>query len=190
MLLNLVIRQFRRVREFLARELDACRMEQVGLLIHPLAKIQAKTHQVIVSGRSTVGAFTIIVVKNQIGGHVTDSQFVIGNGTSIGEHCNLRATGGNIEIGDQVMIASHVTMAASNHGIARDMAMMDQPWQVTTRDIIIGNDVWIAAGATILPGARIGNGCVIAAGAVVRGVIAEYSIVGGIPARVIGFRTP
>jgi acetyltransferase-like isoleucine patch superfamily enzyme len=56
-------------------------------------------------------------------------------------------------------------------------------------DIVIGDDVWIGMGALILPGVRIGNGAVIGAGAVVSGEIPEYSIVVGVPARVIGFRT-
>ncbi|HEX5309212.1 MAG TPA: CatB-related O-acetyltransferase [Solirubrobacteraceae bacterium] len=51
------------------------------------------------------------------------------------------------------------------------------------RDIEVGNDVWIGAQALILPGARIGDGAVIGARAVVAGEVRPYSIVGGIPAR-------
>ncbi len=50
-------------------------------------------------------------------------------------------------------------------------------------DTIVGHDVWIGAGATILPGARIGNGVIIAAGSVVSGTIPDYAIVRGNPAR-------
>lgn len=54
------------------------------------------------------------------------------------------------------------------------------------REIVIGNDCWIGAKATILDGAKIGDGCIIAAGAVVRGNnIPPYSLIGGIPAKVI-----
>ncbi len=52
-------------------------------------------------------------------------------------------------------------------------------------DTVVGHDVWIGTGAMILPGARIGNGAIIAAGAVVAGTVADYTIVGGNPARVI-----
>ena len=55
-------------------------------------------------------------------------------------------------------------------------------------DTIIGNDVWIGQGATILPGARIGNGVIVAAGAVVSGEIPDYAIVRGNPARVSRMR--
>ena len=50
---------------------------------------------------------------------------------------------------------------------------------------MIGNDVWIGYGAQIMSGVRIGDGAVIAAGAVVTKDVASYSVVGGIPARKI-----
>jgi virginiamycin A acetyltransferase len=52
-------------------------------------------------------------------------------------------------------------------------------------DTVVGHDVWIGAGATILPGARIGSGTIVAAGAVLGGEVAPYSVVGGNPARLI-----
>ncbi len=55
-------------------------------------------------------------------------------------------------------------------------------------DTVIGNDVWIGQGATILPGAQIGNGVIIAAKSVVRGNIPDYAIVGGNPAKVLRMR--
>lgn len=55
-------------------------------------------------------------------------------------------------------------------------------------EIIIGDDVWIGYGATILSGVKIGQGAVIATGAVVTKNVPEYAIVGGVPARVIKYR--
>jgi acetyltransferase-like isoleucine patch superfamily enzyme len=55
-------------------------------------------------------------------------------------------------------------------------------------DVRIGNDVWIGARATILSGVQIGDGAVIAAGAVVVGDVPPYAIVGGVPARIIKYR--
>lgn len=52
-------------------------------------------------------------------------------------------------------------------------------------DTVIGNDVWLGQGACVLPGARIGNGVIVGAHAVVSGVIAPYSVVVGNPARVL-----
>jgi chloramphenicol O-acetyltransferase type B len=58
------------------------------------------------------------------------------------------------------------------------------------KPVIIGNDVWIGAGAMVLDGVRIGDGAVVAAGAVVTKDVEAYSIVGGIPAKPIGKRFP
>jgi acetyltransferase-like isoleucine patch superfamily enzyme len=54
--------------------------------------------------------------------------------------------------------------------------------------VIIGNDVWVGAGAIILSGVSIGDGAIVAAGAVVTKDVPAYSIVGGNPARLIRFR--
>ncbi len=56
------------------------------------------------------------------------------------------------------------------------------------REIIIGNDVWIGANVIILPGVNIGDGAIIAAGAVVTKSVEPYAVVGGIPAKVIKYR--
>ena len=55
-------------------------------------------------------------------------------------------------------------------------------------DVVIGNDVWIGHGVTILGGITIGDGAVIAAGAVVTSNVPAYSIVGGVPAKIIKYR--
>ncbi len=56
------------------------------------------------------------------------------------------------------------------------------------REVVIGNDVWIGANAILLPGVRIGDGAVIAAGAVVTKDVAPYAVVGGVPAKIIKYR--
>ncbi|MBT9371654.1 DapH/DapD/GlmU-related protein [Rhizobium sp. CSW-27] len=62
-------------------------------------------------------------------------------------------------------------------------------WRRDNR-VTIGHDVWIGHGATVLPGVTIGNGAVIGAGAVVSKDVAAYTIVGGIPAKLIRERFP
>jgi virginiamycin A acetyltransferase len=59
---------------------------------------------------------------------------------------------------------------------------------LTRADVHIGDDVWIGAGVMVMPGSSIGHGAVIGAGAVVRGTVAPYEIVVGIPAKSIGSR--
>lgn len=61
-------------------------------------------------------------------------------------------------------------------------------YQPDTRDTVIGHDVWLGYGALVLPGARIGNGVIVGAGAVVRGTVPDYAIVTGNPAQVVRLR--
>jgi acetyltransferase-like isoleucine patch superfamily enzyme len=61
---------------------------------------------------------------------------------------------------------------------------------VVYKPVAIGDDVWIGAGAVILPGVQIGDHAVIGSCALVRKDVAPWSIVGGVPAKVIGDRRP
>ena len=112
-----------------------------------------------------------------------NSYLRIGANTAINEYCNIRASGGNIQIGHDCIIAQMVSIIASNHSTRLGLPMKDQPWSTETVSVSIGNDVWIGAGAVILPGSRLEDGAVIAAGAVVKGLIPAGEIWGGIPAR-------
>ena len=58
----------------------------------------------------------------------------------------------------------------------------------TKGDVIIGNDLWLGTGSTILSGVRIGNGSIVAAGSVVSKNVPDYALIGGVPARIIRYR--
>ena len=58
------------------------------------------------------------------------------------------------------------------------------------KEVAIGDDVWIGAGAIILPGVKVGDHAVIGAGALVREDVSAWAIVGGLPAKVLGDRRP
>ncbi|MDE6603995.1 MAG: CatB-related O-acetyltransferase [Lachnospiraceae bacterium] len=74
------------------------------------------------------------------------------------------------------------------YGRHRDNAAFENSELRDNRPVVIGNDVWIGANVCILPGVRVGDGAVIAAGAVVTKDVAPYAIVGGVPAKVIRYR--
>lgn len=95
--------------------------------------------------------------------------------------------GGEIIIGDDVIIATGCVLRASNHEF-RDPASVILKQGHRGGRIIIGNDVWIAANVVILPNVVIGDHSIVAAGAVVNRDVEPWSIVGGVPARVIGTR--
>jgi acetyltransferase-like isoleucine patch superfamily enzyme len=91
---------------------------------------------------------------------------------------------GYIEIGDQNMFGPDVYMTDSNHQFGRDLAPSELPMDRGT--VIIGSRCWVGAKAVILKGARLGNGCVVAAGAVVNCAVEPGQVVAGVPARPIG----
>lgn len=94
---------------------------------------------------------------------------------------------GKIEIGSNVMIADNVSMRTDEHCHARtDIPMLGQGG--TSGNITIEDDVWIAYGAVITKGVRIGKGSIVAANAVVTKDVPPYSIVGGVPAKIITSR--
>ena len=119
-----------------------------------------------------------------------DSQLCIASGTTINEYCNIRACGGQIVIGNNCLIAQSVSIVASNHSITEGTLVAQQHWSTHPHSVYVGNDVWIGTQAVLLPGSRIGDGAVIAAGAVVRGNIPEGEVWGGVPARFLGRRHP
>lgn len=110
----------------------------------------------------------------------------IGDNTSVGAYNVLLGQGG-ITIGNDCLLGPNVSVFSENHNFVEEDLLIRQQGETRLRTQI-GNDVWIGAGAVILGGSDIGDGAVIAAGAVVRGKVDAYSIVGGVPARLIGRR--
>lgn len=109
---------------------------------------------------------------------------VIGSNVSIHNASFIDARGG-LTIGNDVSIAHHCSIVTFDHGWAdTTKPIRDNP--VRYEPVAISNDVWIGGGARILAGATIGTRTIVAAGAVVTRSIPEYSIAGGVPAKVIG----
>lgn len=112
---------------------------------------------------------------------------MIGDRTDIGCNCIFSSVSG-IEIGKSTLIAGHCYIGGGRYRSDRlDIPMMDQG-VYSEGPVIIGEDVWLGAGAVVLDGVRLGNGCIIGAGAIVTKSLPEYSIAVGVPARVIGMR--
>jgi len=109
----------------------------------------------------------------------------IGDNTTIGYHTFMFASE-SIEIGANCLIAPFVYIVDSDHSIDRKKLINQQPND--TAKITIGDDVWLGTGCKILKGVSIGNGAVIAAGAIVKDDVPEYAIYGGIPAKMISSR--
>lgn len=93
----------------------------------------------------------------------------------------------SVVIGDDVLIAERVTIRDQDHSIHDGAELSDSGFKISP--VTIGPGVWVGAGAVVLRGVSVGRGAVIAANAVVTRNVEEYEIVGGVPARPLGFRT-
>lgn len=102
----------------------------------------------------------------------------VGSDVSIAAFVHIWGYGG-VRIGNRVMIASHTAISTITH----DHAKREMYKTVIAKPIVIGNDVWIGAHAVIMPGITLGDGAVVAAGAVVTADVAPNAIVAGVPAR-------
>ncbi len=106
----------------------------------------------------------------------------IGNDFFVGTSCYLNGYEG-LTIGDRVTIA-HGARIFTDSG-PNTSPWLQQHYPIQAGAVTIGDDVWIGAGAMILPGVTIGNKCVVGAGSVVKDDIPEGSVVAGSPAKVI-----
>lgn len=117
----------------------------------------------------------------------TDGELVLGDCVALSPNVHVGADAGRIEIGAHTAVGPGTVIRAANHRIERqDVPIMHQG-HVPGR-IIIEEDVWIGANCVITPDVRIGRGAVVGAGAVVTRNVAPFSIVGGVPAKLIGMR--
>jgi len=117
----------------------------------------------------------------------------IGNDVFIGTGASFIATKSFIEIGNKVMFGPNVTIRGGNHSthiIGKYMAdyRSEDKLQEDDQPVIIEDDVWVGTGVIILKGVRIGRGAIVAAGAVVTKDVQKYTIVGGVPAKILKYR--
>lgn len=144
------------------------------------------------------------VMKMQLGSH--GSHVNIGKGArgtwenvhtgsyvSIGVNCLLLSTRAQIKIGDYVMFGPNVSVITGNHRTdvigKRMYEIKDADKRATDdQDVTFAGDNWIGANSTTLKGVTVGEGAVIAAGALVNKNVPPYAIVGGCPAKIIKMR--
>ena len=121
-------------------------------------------------------------------------RFFLGKHSVIESYCCINNAVGDVVIGDHTRIGIHNTIigpvcignhvSALNHNFEDKNKRIDEQG-ITTKPVMIGDDVWIGANAVILPGVTIGRHCVVAAGAVVTKDVPDNSLVAGVPAKLI-----
>jgi acetyltransferase-like isoleucine patch superfamily enzyme len=150
-----------------------------GAKVHARATLDASHDGLIRIGeKATINRYAFI--QGSRGG------VEIGDRSEINNYSVVNGAGG-VRIGRDVLIGPGVKIISYNHRFdALDRPIREQPYDY--RPIVIGDDVWIGAGAVILAGVEIGSGAVVAAGAVVTHSLPPRAVAAGVPARVLRAR--
>ncbi|MCK9387446.1 MAG: acyltransferase [Sulfuritalea sp.] len=150
-----------------------------GCKIHADASVDASRSPGVRFGdKVTLNRYAYVQGGNggvRLGDRVEINNFSIVNGT------------GGVDVGDDTLIGPGVRIISYQHRFAVGATIRSQA--VDARPIRIGRDVWLGANAIILAGVTIGDGAVVAAGAVVREDVPEFMVVAGVPATVRKART-
>jgi len=155
------------------------------VIIGDFVKIQALSKSgVIIGDNVQIGDYSVIngtSVPTAIG-----EGMIIGDNCSFGEYCHFGAVGG-LNIGSNVLAGQNVRFHAENHNFD-DLNVPIREQGVTRKGIAIDDNCWIGAGAVFLDGTVLGNGCVVAANAVLDGIYPDNAVIIGAPGRVTRLR--
>jgi len=139
---------------------------------------------------STAGDFVIgervliarsCVIQSKVG------SIEIGDDCSIGGQSTFSASGG-IRLGRYVMVAGQCYIGGGRYHTERTGVPMMKQGIYSRGSVVVGDDVWLGAGARVLDGATVGEGAIIGAGAIVAKDIPAYAIAAGVPAKIVGWR--
>ena len=146
-----------------------------GVYLSALGKYPLK-----IGNNVRIGAYSRLIIStsfNNVGAFIK-----IGNNVGLGEFAYLGGAGG-LEIEADCIIGQYFSCHPENHNFERKNLIRLQG--VKRQGIHVGKNCWIGSKVTILDGVKIGDNCVIAAGAVVTKSMPDNCVIGGVPAKVI-----
>jgi len=136
---------------------------------------------------SVIGRHGVLTCWDSYQGESFTPSIIIGDNCSIGEFCHITSTN-SITIGNGVLTGRRITITDNSHGGSYRVEMDILPINrriCSKGPVVIEDNVWIGDKACIMAGVRVGKGTIIAANAVVTKDVPAYSLVAGIPAKVI-----
>ena len=164
------------------------------LLIYPSARIQLDRGDFIMNYHETNSSIigtSVILEKNSVIKIVNNFSLLYGADIKVFSNGVLEFGSGYANAGIQIRCSQRITIG-NNAAIAKDVVIMDSDAHeidysgyVMKKPIFIEDDVWIGTRAMILKGVTVGKGSIVAAGAVVTKSVPPFSLVAGVPARVV-----
>lgn len=167
-----------------------CGITKKDIRITPFARIDNTT---LLEGNISIGRNTILL-RSSVGQYSYLGNNCVFTNTTIGRFCSISS---NVEVitgthPSSIFGSTHPSFFAVNtpngKGFVDDNIFKEHKLTDSGRSLEIGNDVWIGAHVKILEGIKIGDGAIVAAGSVVTKDVEPYTIVGGVPAKVIRYR--
>ena len=140
-----------------------------------------------IGDNTVVQKYTSINAHYQYKNQIFNPNIIIGKNCNIGPYNHITSVN-KIVLKDGVLTGNRVTISDNNHGSFsyKDMLILPADRKIVSKgDVEIGENVWIGENACILSGVHIGKGCIIAANAVVTKDVPSFSLVAGVPAKVI-----
>lgn len=150
-------------------------------------EIQGGGDNIKIGNNTSLGKQCILGCWKEYKGINYQPSIFIGSNCCIGDYCHI-TTINNVTIGNGVLTGRYVYISDNNHGDTEYSTLKMPPIErhlASKGPVIIGNNVWIGDKVTILSGVTIGEGSIIASNAVVTKDVPPYTIVGGVPAKII-----
>lgn len=143
--------------------------------------------RIIIGKNTTIGRHSVLGVWEQYGGQEFTPKLQIGDDCHLGEYNHI-STIDSVIIGNGLLTGRFVIISDNNHGEFNKENVDISPIKRNLSSkggIVIGDNVWIGDKCTILSGVSIGDGCIIAANSVVTQNVPSYTVVAGVPAKII-----
>lgn len=172
------------------KQLNKC----IGLLLYYLlAKHLPPSFSFIKLGQKQIRALCGKLILTKCGRQVNiEKGAVFSSGVELGDRSGIGIDAyipGRCIIGNDVMMGPQCFIYSWNHRSDDPTKAMCEQGFTEEEPVVIGDDVWIGSRVTILPGVHIGSHAIIGTGAVVTKDVPEWAIVGGVPAKVLKYRT-